>query len=1060
MKKLLASTLGAGMAVAAFASPTLQPEKIHFLGEGSNSVFVMVSTGHGLERLDNLVWGYRYSGASMPKADDVLRALAAADPRMTLADDGSISVDLNADGTITDVDFTATAPRANMTVIGSMAGYIFDASGAEEVALPENYLFYMPDPAKEGVFMPEEYEVALTDNLKPLVGTLVQLGEGTTLGTAFTSYRTAAPEATTPTDATVFSAFSRVSGTWNGTLTFKGTTGSTYVKVRMQFIDAEGTRSYVFSNPCRVTALAPEIPVTSITLSESEIDAKLSHKVPFDIVIEPADATYTGLTCKSSDNTIASVVATTGVTTTLKKEGSTEITVAYTYNPEISATVKVNAALREPVESITFDGADSDGVITLTPKEMLGLFPIFTPADPDVQDVTMTLSGNGTGRENYIATMYQVNLWDQDNNRLRPYELSGHRAGECKLTVAATDGSGYQREFTVKVVEQDRTETFDYNTGTIMLNEEWFGHTNGGLNWIDPAGAMHYQVYERENQGMSFGATSQYGAIYGGKLIVCSKQAVDGGDPLPGGGRVVVADAATLKRLGSVDDLMVGDDIRSMDGRACVGAGPGKAYIGSNAGIYILDLDEVKIIGKVAAETDDDSGSSSLYDGQIGDMVLAGDRVYALRQSTGVIVIDIKSDKVVKTIDEPTVQGICQTSDGNVWYAATIDGHSEFVCLNPATAEELSRTAMPAEIGAVTCGWGAWRTTQFTASKKRPEIWFCPGASISNGGSGIVYRWEIGSDPAELKPVFNVTELDGITPGRKQAAYGTIRYDDRTDEVLVMSCENGSSGHYRYHWTHVLDATTGEINNSIELRPYYWFQAHAIFPDAERAGFAAEGVSVSLAAEKAEFDVKALASDPDNINYNIAIFPTETSGENEFFSYSLSDDLKLTVTPRKPGSAVIPFSMESNGLTSEASLKVTVDPVKVESIAIAPASIEAVEGTQVQLTATVAPENATDATVIWTSTDESVATVSAEGLVTVIKEGQCKIIASAADGSEVTAECEVSALSGIDSILSDGERTDVYSVSGIMLKANASAREIKALPTGIYVTKGLKFSVK
>ena len=38
-------------------------------------------------------------------------------------------------------------------------------------------------------------------------------------------------------------------------------------------------------------------------------------------------------------------------------------------------------------------------------------------------------------------------------------------------------------------------------------------------------------------------ATSQYAAIWADKLIAISKQAVDAGDPLPGGGRVVVADA-------------------------------------------------------------------------------------------------------------------------------------------------------------------------------------------------------------------------------------------------------------------------------------------------------------------------------------------------------------------------------------------------------------------------------------------------------------------------------------------------------------------------------------
>ena len=132
-----------------------------------------------------------------------------------------------------------------------------------------------------------------------------------------------------------------------------------------------------------------------------------------------------------------------------------------------------------------------------------------------------------------------------------------------------------------------------------MLNEEWYGHTNGGLNYYTPDFEIVYQAYERENPGMSFGCTSQYGLIYGDKLIVSSKQAVDGGDPLPGGGRLVVADARTLKRLGSIDELMWGDETRSGDGRALCGAGPGRVYMGTHSGIYIVDIESMTILGKV-----------------------------------------------------------------------------------------------------------------------------------------------------------------------------------------------------------------------------------------------------------------------------------------------------------------------------------------------------------------------------------------------------------------------------------------------------------------------------
>ncbi len=80
----------------------------------------------------------------------------------------------------------------------------------------------------------------------------------------------------------------------------------------------------------------------------------------------------------------------------------------------------------------------------------------------------------------------------------------------------------------------------------------------------------------------------------------------------------------TLKRIGSIDDLIFGDETRSADGRAVVGATPGKVYVSTNNGIYIVDIDEVKVIGKITCFDESGSSGTDLYNGQIGDMVHAG----------------------------------------------------------------------------------------------------------------------------------------------------------------------------------------------------------------------------------------------------------------------------------------------------------------------------------------------------------------------------------------------------------------------------------------------------
>lgn len=62
----------------------------------------------------------------------------------------------------------------------------------------------------------------------------------------------------------------------------------------------------------------------------------------------------------------------------------------------------------------------------------------------------------------------------------------------------------------------------------------------------------------------------------------------------------------------------------------------------------------------------------------------------------------------------------------------------------------------------------------------------------------------------------------------------------------------------------------------------------------------------------------------------------------------------------------------------------------------------------VQLTATVLPEEATDKTILWSSTNENIAKVSENGLVTAIKGGTAYITASATDGSGISESCKIS----------------------------------------------------
>lgn len=82
------------------------------------------------------------------------------------------------------------------------------------------------------------------------------------------------------------------------------------------------------------------------------------------------------------------------------------------------------------------------------------------------------------------------------------------------------------------------------------------------------------------------------------------------------------------------------------------------------------------------------------------------------------------------------------------------------------------------------------------------------------------------------------------------------------------------------------------------------------------------------------------------------------------------------------------------------------DSVLVAGVALNKSELALSVGGSETLTATVSPETATNKTVIWTSSDETVATV-ADGMVTALKAGTAIITATSAENSELTAACAV-----------------------------------------------------
>ncbi|MBR3990057.1 MAG: Ig-like domain-containing protein, partial [Bacteroidales bacterium] len=132
------------------------------------------------------------------------------------------------------------------------------------------------------------------------------------------------------------------------------------------------------------------------------------------------------------------------------------------------------------------------------------------------------------------------------------------------------------------------------------------------------------------------------------------------------------------------------------------------------------------------------------------------------------------------------------------------------------------------------------------------------------------------------------------------------------------------------------------------------------------------------------------------------------NASNKTVTWSSSDESIATVneqgkvTAVKEGYATITAKAEDK--TAECQVTVSKREIPVSSIVLNTNNVEMIEGESVRLVATVSPANATNASITWSSSNEAVATVDQQGLVTALKEGAADITAQAGDK---TATCKV-----------------------------------------------------
>lgn len=269
------------------------------------------------------------------------------------------------------------------------------------------------------------------------------------------------------------------------------------------------------------------------------------------------------------------------------------------------------------------------------------------------------------------------------------------------------------------------------------------------------------------------------------------------------------------------------------------------------------------------------------------------------------------------------------------------------------------------------------------------------------GGKSDVCALTVTEPTAKPVPVTKVTldrEEVELTVGETVTLTATLLPSDATDKTV--------------NWTSD-DPSVATVENGLVT-------AASAGTTAIKAT-AANGISTSCTVSVSERTIPVKRIDLDRETLDLIIGESDTltatvypaNATDQTVSWSSDNNAVATVENGvvyavSVGSAKI-TAMTSNGIEASCAVTVSTKPIPVTGIVLDPTKLTLEPGKTATITATVSPAEATDKSITWTSTNDSIATVDGKGLVTAVRKGSATI--KAVTSNYIAAVCTVTVYS-------------------------------------------------
>ena len=736
---------------------------------------------------------------------------------------------------------------------------------------------------------------------------------------------------------------------------------------------------------CSITVVPTE--VSTITLDKSIASLMVGETVTLSATVNPSDATDKTVTWTTSDATVATV--SNGVVTA-KKLGTATITAKA---GDKTATCSITVVATE-VSSITLDKSSA----FLKVGETVTLTATVNPSDATDKTVTWTTS------DTTVATVSNGVVTAKKLGTATITAKAGEKTATCSITVVATEVSSI---------------TLDKSSASLKV-----GETVTLSATVNPSDATDKTVTWTTSDATV--ATVSNGVVTAKKLGTATITAKAGDKTATCSITVVATEVSSITLDKSSASLKVGETVTlSATVNPSDATDKTVTWTTSDATVATVSNGVVtaKMLGSatITAKAGEKTATCSITVIQTPVTSVTLNKTSASLKVGETVTLSATvgpDDATDKTVTWTTSDATVATVSNGVVTAkklgtATITAKagdktatcSITVVATPVTSVTLNKTSASLKVGetvTLTATIGPDDATDKTVT------WATSDATVATVSNGVVTAKKLGTATITAKagdktatcsitvvatPVSSVTlnkTSASLKVGETVTLSATVNPSDATDKTVT--------------WT-TSDATVATVSNGVvtaKMLGSATITAKAGEKTATCSITVIQTPVTSVTLNKTSASLKV----GETVTLSATVGPDDATDKT--VTWTTSDATVATVsngvvTAKKLGTATI----TAKAGDKTATCSITVVATEVSSITLDKSSASLKVGETVTLTATVGPDDATDKTVTWTTSDATVATVS-NGVVTAKKLGTATITAKAGDK---TANCTVKVLS-------------------------------------------------